>query len=231
MNTRIFLIFASALTLAAAGPQIAGRIEDSQGKAIAGARVRVYPVGAQSPSSTTSDKSGSFTVEVREASSYLISAEANNLSLTTSLKLEAPATDLVLRLEPNAQRTSIVVTADAGVVGVVAQREGGAGRQGAHRAGAFELLALGFQGFEAQPRVALGVRGGGMGVGAGLVGDRQLAGEGVALSMGGIDLAAGAVLAHLAVVPAGGVQRGGPRRRRPPQCVRLSSRSVAPAWV
>ena len=113
MNTRILLIFASALALAAAGPQIAGRIEDSQGKAIAGARVRVYPAGAQSPTSTTSDKFGSFTLNVREAASYLLSAETNNLSLTSSLKLEAPAIDLVLRLEPNAQRTSIVVTADA----------------------------------------------------------------------------------------------------------------------
>ena len=117
--------------------------------------------------------------------------------------------EVVARGVGHAQHGEIVIAFDAAVVGVVAQREGGAGRQGAHRAGAFELLALGFQGFEAQPRVALGVRGGGMGVGAGLVGDRQLAGEGVALSMGGIDLAAGAVLAHLAVVPAGGVQRGG----------------------
>ena len=113
--------------------------------------------------------------------------------------------EVVARGVGHAQHGEIVIAFDAGVVGVVAQREGGAGRQGAHRAGAFELLALGFQGFEAQARVALGVCGGGMCVGAGVIRE----GQGVRLAVGGIDLAAGAVLAHLAVVPAGGVQRGG----------------------
>ncbi|MCX6612095.1 MAG: TonB-dependent receptor [Acidobacteria bacterium] len=112
MNTRILSFFFTTLSLIAAGPQFSGRVEDAQGIAIAGARISVYPAGASNPITTTSNKSGAFSFDVPESSSYLLTAETNNLSLPQGLRFEGPAPGLVLRLQPVAQRSSITVTAD-----------------------------------------------------------------------------------------------------------------------
>lgn len=97
----------------AAGPQIAGRLEDSQGKPVAGARVQVFALGVNVPTVTTSNPSGAFSVEVPLSGEYLLSATSLNLATAEAVRLAKPATDVVLRLVPTATRTTISVTADA----------------------------------------------------------------------------------------------------------------------
>lgn len=113
MTTRIFFFLFTQSLLFAAGPQLAGRVEDPQGNPIPGAQIRAYPAGSANPIQTTSDTSGRFALAVPQASSYLLSATSQSLSLPESLRLDKPTDDLILRLQPAAQRASIVVTADA----------------------------------------------------------------------------------------------------------------------
>jgi vitamin B12 transporter len=113
MITRILVVLLTQTFLFAASPQFSGRVEDSQGNPIAGATIKVYPAGSSTPITSISSKAGTFNFDVPEAPNYLISAQTQTLSLPTALRMDKPSTGLILRLEPVAQRASIVVTADA----------------------------------------------------------------------------------------------------------------------
>jgi len=113
MSTRIFFLLLTQTVLSAANPQLAGRVEDSQGNPVAGARIRAYPAGASTPSTTTSNASGAFEMNIPSAASYLISASTQTLAMPEALHIDNASTGLILKLQPVAQRASIVVTADA----------------------------------------------------------------------------------------------------------------------
>ena len=114
MNTRILSFFLiTSLSVLAVDPQFSGRVVDGQDKPVPNTKISIYATGASTPRNTISGRNGEFRVAVPQASSYLVSAGSQELSLPEALRLDGPTDNLVLRLEPVAQRSSIVVTADA----------------------------------------------------------------------------------------------------------------------
>ena len=98
MSTRIFFLLLTQTVLSAANPQLAGRVEDSQGNPVAGARIRAYPAGASTPSTTTSNASGAFEMNIPSAASYLISASTQTLAMPEALHIDNASTGLILSL-------------------------------------------------------------------------------------------------------------------------------------
>ncbi|MBM3762112.1 MAG: TonB-dependent receptor [Acidobacteria bacterium] len=112
MSRILFFLLAQSLW-SFASPQIGGRVDDSQGQPVSGALVQIYLAGSATPIRVSTGRTGEFSIEVPTASSYLVSASTKTLTTRSALRLDKPASDLIVRIEPQAERSSIVVTAES----------------------------------------------------------------------------------------------------------------------
>lgn len=115
MIRHLFACLTLSVTLhaVAAAADFSGRVQDSTGAPINGANVVLYLSHQNTILRARSDASGRFTIQSSDASSYLLSADGENLSLPEALRLQGSKLDLVLTLVPTAQRSTVQVTADA----------------------------------------------------------------------------------------------------------------------
>src|SRR5262245_46765134 len=75
MTTRLAIALILATTAFAADPALTGRVLDPQGKAVAGARLRLQS-GDSTVASTTSDAQGQYRIATAIPGSYRLSVEA-----------------------------------------------------------------------------------------------------------------------------------------------------------
>lgn len=87
-----------------------GRVEDPNGRPLAGATVRIYN-GAQLTREARTDADGKFRLALPLRSTVLLTAESDGLALAEPLPLAEAKQDLLLMLQPRALRNSITISA------------------------------------------------------------------------------------------------------------------------